>query len=380
MERLARIAARWGAPLLAALVATAAGAAPVSFWTRVLRTDPVTDSHPRISGHSVVWQHGTGGAAEIFFRDDQHIFPLTQDGFADELPEIDGDTVVWQHDDGSDYEVMRYDGVSNVFITNNTTADNCPVASGGSIGWRGTGILSREFFLLPFTPQQITGDALDDECPRGADGNFVWTKFDGSARNVWAWFPAIGVPPDHLFQITTAGTESSPVISGNRIAYVEGTGSAAEIRLFDASDFSDHPLTSDLSEDRNPQIDGTRVVWEHFDGTDWEIYEYEVGGMVTPLTNNAVADHDPQVSGDSVVWVEDEPGHSQIWASWHGALPPQRVTHDARDHADPHIDGELITFQACDSTRCDIWLAPEPSAGALAMAALAALAAFARRR
>ena len=382
MVRLARTA-RCSAALLAALYAPATGLADTFFWRQPIQVDAVKDSHPRVSGRNVVWQHGTGSAAEIYFRNDRQIFPLTQDTFADELPEIDGTTVVWQHNDGNDYEIMSYDGSSNHFITNNAVDDNCPVTGGGSIGWQGTGILSREFFLFSSSmAQQITGDNLDEECPRASAGNYVWTKFNGSNnRDVWAWLSDLPMPG--LYQITDTPTtmESSPAISHDRIVYVEGTGSSAEIHLFDGSDFSDTQLTHDGSEDRNPQIDGEHVAWEHFDGIDWEIYEYVIGSGMPPqqITNNDVDDHDPQLSGDSEVWVEDEPGHSQVWLRWHGGAP-QRITKEAEDHADPHIDGDLIAFQTCGASGCDIWLAPEPSAGALALAALGTLAALARRR
>lgn len=384
MHPFARLAALGLAAALVALFAPAAGAVVAPFWFFPLERDAVDDSHPRISGHNVVWQHDTGSAAEIWFRNDQHFFPLTQDAFADELPEIDGNTVVWQHDDGSDYEIMRSDEVSNQFVTNNTGADNCPVPSNGSIGWRGTGALGPDFFIDPGVPtQQVTGDKADDECPRGSAGNFVWSKHDLTSgdRDIWAWLADLPTPPGPgLYQITDtpAVMESSPAISKDRIVYVRGTGSAADIRLFDAADFSDVPLISDGSEDRNPQIDGDRIVWEHFDGGDWEIYEYQVGGALTPVTNNAVNDHDPQVSGDTIVWVADEPGHSQIWVAWHGGAP-QRLTNDPVNHESPQIDGDLIAFQSCPST-CDIWLSPEPTAGGLALAALGTLAALARRR
>jgi len=371
----------FGAPLAAALLSPAAGAAVLPFWFLPLRPDPADDSHPRVSGQTVVWQRGIGSAAEIWLRDDHRILRLTQDGFADELPEVDGSLVVWQHDDGTDLEVMEFDGQTTSFVTDNTVDDSCPVAAGGFIGWRGTSPpYGRDFYLFPHAGgSQITGDAdgADDECPRGSAGNFAWSKLDNGDRNVWAWFESL----DDLYQITTSAVEqSSPAISGERVAYVEGTGSAADIRLFDLADGSDIALTADGSEDRNPQIQGNRVVWEHFDGTNWEIDEYVIGGGGTqqPVTNNSWNDHDPQVSGDTIVWVADEPGHSQIWVKWHGAAP-QRLTNDPVDHRSPQIDGELIAFQSCAST-CDIWLTPETPAAGLALAAVAALAALARRR
>jgi hypothetical protein len=369
--------------MLAAVLAPPARAfpGPAYFWVLPLRPDAVDDTGPRISGRSVVWQKGSGSAAEIWLYNQQGFHQLTLDGQPDEMPEIDGSIVVWQHQDGQDYEVMRFDGATTSYFTNNNVDDLCPVPSAGFVGWQGTGAAGKDFFLSPNSPTpQITGDAGLDECPVASGGNYAWSKLAGGDRNVWAWFSTGGSPG--LYQITSSATEeASPAISGNLIAFVSGIGAAADIELFDLGIGYTIPVTTDGFEDRNPQVDGNRIVWEHFDGSDWEILQAVYAGNGTALvpqfvTNNLIDDHSPVVSGDTVVWVADEPGGSHLWTSWHGG-PPRRVTTLVDNEQNPRIEGDLIAFESCGPSGCDIVLAPEPAAGALGAAALGLLAALA---
>ena len=60
-------------------------------------------------------------------------------------------------------------------------------------------------------------------------------------------------------------------------------------------------LTNNILYDGSPQISGTNVVWEVYDGNDGEIFFYN-GTTTTQLTNYSFYDYDPQISGANVVW------------------------------------------------------------------------------
>ena len=60
-------------------------------------------------------------------------------------------------------------------------------------------------------------------------------------------------------------------------------------------------LTDNSYDDREPQVSGTNVVWEGYDGDEREIFLYN-GATAKKLTDNSYADLGPQVSGSTVVW------------------------------------------------------------------------------
>ena len=54
-------------------------------------------------------------------------------------------------------------------------------------------------------------------------------------------------------------------------------------------------------DDTNPQINNNgQVVWEGYDGTDWEIFFYN-GTTTTQLTNNSYDDTHPQINDNGYV-------------------------------------------------------------------------------
>lgn len=63
-------------------------------------------------------------------------------------------------------------------------------------------------------------------------------------------------------------------------------------------------ITTNPYEDRLPQIKGQYVVWQGYDGEDWEIFLYDISsGERKPITENDYNDMSPQTDGTYVVWV-----------------------------------------------------------------------------
>ncbi len=76
------------------------------------------------------------------------------------------------------------------------------------------------------------------------------------------------------------------------------------------------------SDERNPRPDGKRVVWEHFDGLDFDLYLVDLASpnSAIPFTNDAIDDVTPKIDGDTIVWVKNAtPGDSEIWFSLEAA-------------------------------------------------------------
>ena len=60
-------------------------------------------------------------------------------------------------------------------------------------------------------------------------------------------------------------------------------------------------ISQNPHDDTNPQINNIGyIVWEGYDGTDWEIFLYD-GSTTTQLTNNSYDDTHPQINDNGYV-------------------------------------------------------------------------------
>lgn len=343
--------------------------------------DDLHDLPPRIEGHRVVWQHDVGAASEIYLYDGITVGPLATNGVADEAPSIDGPWVVWQQWDGDDWELIRYDiEVDELrYLTNNDTDDTDPSVGSAFVAFVSEGVLSDEIFLYSAGQiDQLSGDEAEDHPPEMVGASFVWVKGSAIGTDVFAWLPEYP-GGGGIFQISGATNETpdvQPVVSGSRVAWVSGSGSSEEIWRLDPTPGREYlvQVTNNNLRDRNPKMVGDLIVWEHFDGNDYEIYTWSEGQIApVPLTNNGWDDYDVQLSHRNLVWIADQqPGDTELWMSWSLGTPFQLTDDDQGDY-DPVIDNRRIAWRKCNPTECDVWTAPEPGAVAIALAALAAL-------
>lgn len=86
-------------------------------------------------------------------------------------------------------------------------------------------------------------------------------------------------------------------------------------------------LTDNDTDDLNPALSGTAVVWQSFDGNDWEIWAYEAtSDAMTQLTDNDVDDINPAISGTNVVWqTMDEGSDYEIATASIASLIPVEI-------------------------------------------------------
>lgn len=106
-------------------------------------------------------------------------------------------------------------------------------------------------------------------------------------------------------------------------------------------------LTSNNKNDTDPQVSGDRVVWQSYDGTNYEIYTWTPAGGTTRLATSSHPLTGPQVSGDRVVWYGSD-GHDDEIFTWTSSSGPVQVTNNnTRDDA-PQVSGDRIVWRGND--------------------------------
>lgn len=361
-------------------------------------SDGISEFRPRIAGDTVVWQRGSGSGAEVMRWTGTQAVNMTNNGVADENPETDGIHIVWQKGSAPNRDITIYDLVSRTTTVLASLGDEVtPLISGPYLAWIKMVDADGEVFVDPGPiGNQITGDLFVHTSFQIDGPNVVWSQGDDLGQTL--------DPADDLHDIgvwngafegfyVLSGTDTDdikPVVADDVVVWQAGPDGSGDIWYGDTLGTSS--LLFDGTDERNPDTDGTRVVWEHWDGLDFDLYLVNLASpnAAVPFTNDAFDDVTPQIQGNRIVWVKQvTPGDSEIWFSWDGAPPePLRATqNNGRDDVAPLLDGDHFVYESClnldqPSELCDIVLVPEPRRallGAIALVAMAGLLARTHR-
>ncbi|MEM9069116.1 MAG: MopE-related protein [Myxococcota bacterium] len=107
---------------------------------------------------------------------------------------------------------------------------------------------------------------------------------------------------------TTSANEWFPIVYGNYVAYRRGEGEDARTVLYDLVSGTESVLTSVESQDYD--IFGRTVVYDEFDGTQWDVFLYDIptGDVANIAPGSAVDELQPSVRGTRVAYVSNATG------------------------------------------------------------------------
>ena len=107
-------------------------------------------------------------------------------------------------------------------------------------------------------------------------------------------------------------TEMSSDISGSNIVWQARNLDTSEDHVFLYDGQTTRQLSDTPEGGRHPAVDGSNVVWEGWDGSDYEIFLWD-GTSTTQITNNHFATGDLRVPSD--IWA-DISGSNVVWQGW----------------------------------------------------------------
>ena len=235
--------------------------------------DKLDDFYPYIHDGKAVWLGGDGNDVEVFFWDGTNTVQLTNDAYDESNARTWGGHAVWQGWDGHDMEIFYWDGSTVHQLTNNQTNDVSPEIWGDQIVWSAFDGTDYEIVLHDTTTGQsvqLTSNAGDDVSPQIDDGIVVWQGFDGQDFEIFRWDGSVVTQLTH----DALRDERPRVDDLGRIVWQKSDGFDSEI--FYRAGGANHRVTNNLNDDSNPEIfDGT-IVWQSFDGRDFEIERMQI--------------------------------------------------------------------------------------------------------
>ena len=110
-----------------------------------------------------------------------------------------------------------------------------------------------------------------------------------------------------------AAAERNQYLSGNVRTMLGGANATSLVEPHSLPACTDiNQLTNNTFPDRGPVIDGGQVVWEGYDGNDWEIFLHN-GSSIIQLTDNTLHEYGPVIDGGQVVWYAYDGNDNEIF-------------------------------------------------------------------
>lgn len=210
--------------------------------------------------------------AEILFMEEQ----LTSDPASQENPDISGDLIVYQDNRNGNWDIylMKY-GYPENRITTNTGNQTSPRISGNKIVYQDDRNGNWDIYLYDLTTKtetQITTSAASQEFPAIDGTKIVWQDNRNGNWDIYLY----DLVANTETRVTTSGANTSPAISGNRIAYIKD-GNVYYVDLVGGSEtkiwqYSCDPDLGCQKGSRNPQlpaISGSHIVWDVLNSYRW---------------------------------------------------------------------------------------------------------------
>jgi hypothetical protein len=102
-------------------------------------------------------------------------------------------------------------------------------------------------------------------------------------------------------------------------------------------------VTANSYDDRLPHVQGNFLVWQTYDGSDWEVFLYNItDGTTTQITDNAEDDVSPQTDGHYVVWQGFNSGEWDVFI-WDG-VQVQRISDQGAEDTAPQIANGWVVW------------------------------------
>ncbi|NWH03824.1 hypothetical protein [Desulfobacter latus] len=307
----------------------------------------VDDKFPHIHGKDVAWQQSDGYRWQIFFYHGSSTFQLTRNNMLNIGPMVDHGQVAWaSHYHFAPLEVNIFDGAASVQLTDDEVCDMFPHLSNGKMVWqRCDGGDSEIFFYNGTCITQLTDNRTDDRHPRIVNDIVAWEGFDGHDWEIFihnngkttqlthnqfpdrnpeiskewiAWEGFDGhdweiflYDGESIRQVTRNGTDDThSVISGNDLIWrAHGT---YQTKILMDTFGRNTVIRETAAEIGHVRVARGLVVWEEFDGNDWEIFLHD-GHMVHQLTCNQKNDRFPAISANGVVWEGSDGTDTEIY-------------------------------------------------------------------
>lgn len=194
-------------------------------------------------------------------------------------------------------------------------------------------------------PDEAEDSSLQHQMWRGSRG-------DGKAGDICLY------QPDGTIERITPGTRhfSIPVLSDAGIAFqcARGWPYGYEMLAWKPGATNLMQLTTNYFYVLNPDMHGEELVFQAWDGTDYEILRYHFdNGEIEQITNNQFDDIHPVIWNGEIAWIAHPTVNAEIFHFRDGVI--RKISEGSEENTSPSIWEGRVVWQGYDDTDIEIY-------------------------
>lgn len=149
---------------------------------------------------------------------------------------------------------------------------------------------------------------------------------------------------------------NAPVMSESGVAFLcaRGWPYGYEMLVWKPGDEKLTQITTNYYYVLNPDVHGNELVFQAWDGNDYEIYLYHFDtGQIEQITNNQFDDISPVVWNGQVAWIAHPTVSAEVFLHKDGDI--RKISEGTQDNSAPSIWEGRVVWQAYDDTDLEIY-------------------------
>jgi len=269
---------------------------------------------------------------------------------------ISGAKIVYSDQRNGNWDVYLYDLATGTEkrLTTDAADQSNPAISGTRVVYEDRRNGNWDIYLYDLatdTEKRVTVNTGDQIAPAISGTRIVYEDWR-SGPDIYLYDLATNATK----RLSTSHRAHTPEISGAKVVYLD-LRDENDIYLYDIATSTEKRLSPDGSDQGDPTISGTRVVYSDTRSGNSDIYLYDLAtNSEKRLTTNDADQYHPTISGTRVVYDDDRSGNSDVYLYDLAAGIEKRLTTNGADQDLPRIDGSRVVFVDSRHGNDDLYL------------------------